>query len=46
MYAIANDRKIMGAMINTFTRKIFAGVGLLLTIGLAIQNGKILSFNS
>jgi hypothetical protein len=46
MYTISNDRKIMGAMTNTFTRKIIAGVELPLIIGLAIQNGKTVFFKS
>jgi len=38
MYAIANDERIMGALKNTPTIKVLAGLGLLLIIILAINN--------
>lgn len=38
MYAIANDGRIMGSMKNSLPVKIFAGIGLLILILLAISN--------
>ncbi|MBN9385843.1 MAG: Nramp family divalent metal transporter [Chitinophagaceae bacterium] len=43
MFAIANDRKIMGEMVNTTAVKIAGWAGLLLIAGLAIYQFKILS---
>lgn len=44
MYLIANDEKIMGNNKNSPAVKIIGGLGLLLIIGLAIQNAKELFF--
>lgn len=44
MYAISNDRKIMGKHVNTVSVKIFAAIGLLILIFLAFSNVKELFF--
>lgn len=38
MFAISNDRKIMGEHVNSLFYKIFGGIGLLILFGLAISN--------
>ena len=44
MYAIANDAQLMGAFKNSVAVKVFAGLGLLLIITLALSNVKELFF--
>ena len=44
MYLIANDEKLMGAMKNSITTRLIAGLGLLMIIALALINGKDLFF--
>lgn len=46
MYLIANDEKLMGKMKNTITIKLFAGLGLLVIIALALVNIKDLFFKN
>lgn len=44
MYAISNDRKIMGTQVNTWSTKILAALGLLILLFLALSNVKELFF--
>lgn len=44
MYAISNDRKIMGTHVNTWFTKILAALGLLILLFLALSNVKELFF--
>lgn len=44
MYAISNDRKIMGTQVNTWFTKILAALGLLILLFLALSNVKELFF--
>ena len=44
LYFIANDAAIMGALKNTVYTKVFAGLGLVVLIGLAIKNIQSLFF--
>ncbi len=45
MFLIANDRKLMGGLVNTVSAKILGSMGLALIIGLALVNVKTLFFS-
>jgi Mn2+/Fe2+ NRAMP family transporter len=44
MVIIANDVKIMGELTNTKLTRVFAGLGLLLLLGLAVEGARNLFF--